>query len=46
MKEQIFKAFPGHKKGVIKILIKHSDIEESVQLSFDWDFNDQEMKDS
>lgn len=44
MKEKVIKSFPGQKKGIIKILIKYSDIEESVQLSFDLDFDDQGLE--
>ncbi|MGD6779975.1 hypothetical protein ACQCT3_11745 [Sutcliffiella horikoshii] len=46
MNKQLINAFPGDKKGIIKILIKHSDLEESVQLSFDLDFNNQDVKNS
>ncbi|WP_197247445.1 hypothetical protein [Cytobacillus firmus] len=41
MKENNNKPFPGQKKGIIQILIKNTDIEESVQLRFDLDFDDQ-----
>ncbi|WP_400245567.1 hypothetical protein AB3U99_03705 [Niallia sp. JL1B1071] len=41
MKEKSINSFPGEKKGIIKILIKNTDKEESVQLRFDLDFDDQ-----
>lgn len=44
MKVKVIESFPGQKKGIIKILIKHSDLEQSVQLSFDLVFDDQELE--
>ena len=46
MKEKLIKPFPGQKKGMIKILIKLSDKEESVQLSFDLDFDEVQLNSS
>ncbi|WP_285846409.1 hypothetical protein [Niallia sp. MER TA 168] len=43
MKEKNIKSFPGQQKGIIQILVKHTDTEEeSVQLRFDLEFDDQE----
>lgn len=42
MKEKIIKSFPGQERGIIQILIKHADTEESVQLSLDLEFDDLE----
>ncbi len=39
MKEQNIKSFPGQEKGIIQILIKQTDKEESVQLRFDLIFD-------
>jgi hypothetical protein len=41
MKEKNIKPFPGQEKGIIQILIKHIDTEESVQLKFDFEFEEQ-----
>lgn len=41
MKENNIKSFPGQEKGIIQILIKHTDAEESVQLRFDLEFDEQ-----
>jgi hypothetical protein len=38
MREKEVKSFPGQEKGVIQVLIKHSDEEESIQLRFDFEF--------
>jgi hypothetical protein len=38
MKEKTIKSFPGQEKGIIQILIKHTDTEDSVQLRFDLEF--------
>lgn len=40
MKEEVIKAFPGQQKGIIKIFVKETDTEESVQLRFDFAFDD------
>lgn len=40
MKEKNIKSFPGQEKGIIQILIKHTDVEESVQLRLDLEFED------
>ncbi|MFD0828464.1 hypothetical protein ACT8ZR_22820 [Neobacillus sp. M.A.Huq-85] len=40
MKEKNFKSFPGQEKGIIQILIKQTNVEESVQLRFDLEFDD------
>ncbi|CAH2717203.1 hypothetical protein BACCIP111895_04393 [Neobacillus rhizosphaerae] len=40
MKEKNIKSFPGQEKGIIQILIKQKDVEESVQLRFDLEFDD------
>jgi hypothetical protein len=40
MKEKNIKSFPGQEKGIIQILIKNTDLEESVQLRFDLKFDD------
>ncbi|WP_339173779.1 hypothetical protein MKY51_15710 [Solibacillus sp. FSL R5-0691] len=40
MKEKILSPFPGQKIGVIKILIKPSNQNGSVQLKLDLDFKD------
>lgn len=37
MAKKDVKPFPGEEKGIIQILIKHTDSEESVQLRFDFD---------
>ncbi|MEH7110218.1 hypothetical protein [Bacillus sp. JJ1764] len=42
MKENNIRYFPGQEKGIIQILVKRSDTEESVQLRFDLEFDDQE----
>lgn len=40
MKEINIKSFPGKEIGIIQILIKHTDVEESIQLSLDLKFDD------
>ncbi|MGG0175204.1 MULTISPECIES: hypothetical protein [Bacillaceae] len=40
MKETNIKSFPGQEKGIIKIIIKTTDKEESVQLRLDLKFED------
>ncbi|MGO5010646.1 hypothetical protein ACTQ5K_01995 [Niallia sp. Sow4_A1] len=42
MKEDNIKFFPGQEKGIIKIFVKDTDAEESVQLRFDFVFDDLE----
>ncbi|WML57452.1 hypothetical protein [Neobacillus sp. PS2-9] len=46
MKENNIKSFPGQEKGIIQILIKQTDVEESVQLRFDLEFDDSCPKNS
>jgi hypothetical protein len=40
MKEKNIKSFPGQGRGIIQILIKQTDVEESVQLRLDLEFDD------
>jgi hypothetical protein len=39
MKEKNIKSFPGQEIGIIQILIKHTDVEESIQLRLDLEFD-------